>query len=321
MKCIVITVIAIALVLLLIIGGIVVVVLGAVVSVSRYGSEITDSRVFERMQIDLNPSFIPQWSADGTYIVFNPQNKTDGRTFVVDSKGMDLRALLEYEGRYDGSDSPQISPDGTEVVYSTLRHVTEFESGGRTRNYEIEKSKLDGSDRRRLTNNRMLDASPSWSSDGRRIAFARETGDETGIYTMNSDGSNEHLIFPFRISEETASGETYRFALDHLTGPIWSLDGEFIAFSVKEPNHVKNPGNKQDLYIARSDGSWSRKVLSQLTLGQKKPISIPSWSPKDEMLAFAVNSQAENTVYVIRPIVQSQPRFWKLCRRPTSLVS
>ena len=300
MKCVIITIISIAGVLLLAIAGIAIAIVVGVNSILERGTFISDPRTLALMRSNLNPSFIPKWTSDGAYIIFNSHDARKKETYLIDSRGLTLRAIFNYDKPYEGSYSPDIAPNGREIVYSTLRHATAL-NGGKTRNYELERSNLDGSGRDRLTTNRELDSFPSWSPDGKKIAFVRKTGDETGIYTMNSDGSNEHLIFPFRISEETASGETYRFALEHLTGPIWSLGGEFIAFSVKEHKHVKNPGSKQDLYIARSDGSWSRKVLSQLTLGQKKPISIPSWSPKDEMLAFAVNSQAENAVYVIRP--------------------
>ena len=275
-----------------------------VYGVLQLGSN-TDSREYGQMVWDLNPSFIPQWSADGTHIVLNQQNKTNGRTFVVDSKGLTLRALLKYEERYDRSHSPQVSPDGTEVVYSTLRHVTEFGDGGKTRNYEIEKSNLDGSDRRRLTTNRMLDASPAWSPDGTRIAFVRETGDDKGIYTMGSDGSDERLIFPFVQSDKSSQVAVWQID-QHQSVPTWSSDSMFIAFSVTARLVGEDPNYTQELYIVRSDGSWHNKVFNwpiPLTnvSDVKYPISTPTWSPKEAYLAFGINGQDENAIYVVRP--------------------
>ena len=68
--------------------------------------------------------------------------------YIVRSDGSDLRRISASIGEYDIDYWPDISPDGSRVVYSTSRHRSKRPSH---RNYEIETSKLDGSDRRRLT--------------------------------------------------------------------------------------------------------------------------------------------------------------------------
>ena len=253
-------------------------------------------RLFQKM----NPSFIPNWTIDSQYVVFNSQNVSHrNRTYIVSSDSSDLTTLSKYNDRYANSYSPNISSDGTEIVYTTLRHVTERENGRKTRNYEIEKARLDGSERTRLTTNYDIDAAPAWSPDGTSIAFVRESGDHRGIYTMSFDGSKERLIFPFDFSEPSP-----RYVLHHLSGPTWSSDGMFFAFSIEGP--AEGP-NIQELYIARSYGSWHRKVFSSPISAaldprkQKYPISVPAWSPKDGILAFAVNGEGQNALYVIRP--------------------
>ena len=51
----------------------------------------------------------------------------------------------------------------------------------------------DGSGEMRLTNNASFDSDPSFSPDGRRIAFVRsEGGGNTDVYVMNADGSGRH---------------------------------------------------------------------------------------------------------------------------------
>jgi len=56
---------------------------------------------------------------------------------------------------------------------------------------------------------------PAMSPDGKTVAFVRDGGDN-GIYLINIDGSNEHLIFSGRA---------------RLSSPKWSPDGQYIVFT------------------------------------------------------------------------------------------
>ena len=68
---------------------------------------------------------------------------------------------------------------------------------------------------RRRTNHSAWDSSPSWSPDGRHIAFDSYRDDNWEIYVMGSDGSN-----PRRLTNHEASDSS----------PSWSPDGRHIAF-------------------------------------------------------------------------------------------
>ena len=76
----------------------------------------------------------------------------------------------------------------------------------------------DGSNPRNLTNNSARDRSPTWSPDGRHIAFVSNRDGNGGyaIYVMGSDGSN-----PRRLTDHPAES------------PSWSPDGRHIAFASK----------------------------------------------------------------------------------------
>ena len=63
---------------------------------------------------------------------------------------------------------------------------------------------------------------PAISPDGQTVAFVRDGG-ENGIYLINSDGSNERLLY---------SGS------ELLSSPKWSTDGAWILFSRSDDNEV-----------------------------------------------------------------------------------
>ena len=52
----------------------------------------------------------------------------------------------------------------------------------------------DGTGQTRLTNHSRADTSPSWSPDGSKIVFSRNTGSISEIYVMNANGSGATRI-------------------------------------------------------------------------------------------------------------------------------
>ena len=206
----------------------------------------------------------PQWSSDGSSIVFG---HGDGRIYVVSADGARLNSISSSRGKYDIDISPSVSPDGTQVVYATLRHKT-----GRTRDFEIVASGLDGSDSRRLTENQVLDRYPVWSPSG-KIAFASSSWifspASRVIATMSSDGSG--------VRDVISLGGVTPGAI--ISPPVWSPDGARIAYVTIEG--VQN-GSRYAVYVAEIDGS-------DLTLIREtsRKLSKPSWSPDGRRIAFA----------------------------------
>ncbi len=75
--------------------------------------------------------------------------------------------------------TPQLSPDSNKIVWN--------------RAGEIWIQDADGTDRKRLTEpgGDKPDAEPSWSGDGKKIAFRRFDGTQNDIWMMDADGENE----------------------------------------------------------------------------------------------------------------------------------
>jgi Tol biopolymer transport system component len=112
--------------------------------------------------------------------------------------------------------------------------------------------KPDGSGEQRLS----AGYAPSWSPDGRRIAFVRD-----GLLVMNADGSGERELSSAAVNLDDA--------------PAWSPDGRRIAFVA----------NKR-LYVVNADGSGQRRLT-------RNPVrfSDPVWSPDGRRIAFESNWQ------------------------------
>ena len=89
-----------------------------------------DGRLWIGTLAQANPRFAPQWSADGAHIVFIYRERgDDGSTYLARSDGSSVRRISEGEGGYDVDYSPDISPDGSSIVYATARHLTEGDYG------------------------------------------------------------------------------------------------------------------------------------------------------------------------------------------------
>jgi len=177
-------------------------------------------------------------------------------------------------------------------------------SKGRGCNYEIYVMNPDGSALTRLTNNPANDRFPTWSPDGRRIAFSREKD----IYVMNADGNNQT-----RLTNATSL----------VMGLDWSSDGQRIIFSLSE-----TPG-KSGVYVMNMDGSdltrvtdgawpaWSpngkRIAFSRDPYGRLSVMSVddsglthlsnkgfwPAWSPDGERIAFTSTRDGNSEIYVM----------------------
>jgi Tol biopolymer transport system component len=118
--------------------------------------------------------------------------------------------------------------------------ITYYLSGSQE---DILVARIDGTDRRQLTDDIHKDRWPSWSPDGKRIAFASDRSGTYEIWTIQPDGRGLKRLTdtPGQIA----------------TGPIWSPDGSRIGFT---------------------HGDWWSLFDPNLPWEEQEPQPLPPWN-------------------------------------------
>jgi dipeptidyl aminopeptidase/acylaminoacyl peptidase len=109
---------------------------------------------------------------------------------------------------------------------------------------------------------------PEWSPTGREIAYFRDSGDDSAIWTVHPDGRGRRVL--------------RRGVLDYPGSLSWSPDGRRIAF-------VGRPGASGAgvaVLVANANGTRPRAVASVTTEFDEASIGSVRWSPAGGRIAF-----------------------------------
>jgi Tol biopolymer transport system component len=211
--------------------------------------------------------------------------------WVVNPDGTGERKFPHIARSEDAA--PDWSPDGTKIAFARCADKC-----------EIWAVRADGTGAKRIGPNclRRPDDScfdrgtPSWSPDGRRLAFGQGSGlrdnrvKDPEIHVMNADGTGVRRV------TSLSAGRPY--AID-LFWPIWSPDGKQLVFEVQH-FATADPPNRRALFVVNVDGSG----LRQLTPWSLNAGGRPDWSPDGRLILFRTVSPTNRhhgNLYTIRP--------------------
>ena len=148
--------------------------------------------------------------------------------------------------------------------------------------YKIYSAKLDGSDKKLLSNAPGYNAESTISRDGKHVVFTSTRNGDLDIYSMDIDGSHVKQL-------------THEMGYDG--GPFWSYDGKKIVYRAEHPNTPEKiadynalyaqglirPGNLE-IWVMDADGSRKRQVTHNGAAN-----FAPFFLPDGKRIVFASN--------------------------------
>lgn len=182
--------------------------------------------------------------------VFAPDNKhlfltvSQGGSPDIFRMGLDGEGLTAITKGPDGvmNVEPAISPDGKTLAFSSDRGTLEAGGKGRPMIYTMDTA---GGSPKRVTWAGKYNSTPTWSPDGKRIAFAGFEKDHFDIFIINADGSKlERLTEALRVDTKRPSSNE---------DPTFSPDGRHIMF-------VSDRSGTKQLWIVNPDGTNERRI-------------------------------------------------------------
>ncbi len=262
----------------------------------------------------------PRWSPDGTRLAFVSNRDTEkaAQLYVIDVDGGEAVKLTDLK---ESVEEPAWSPDGSRIAFTSRVRDPEYdEEDDRERpprritglRYKLESVgwtfdrrkhlfvvPTDGSaEPKQITDGNFEHASPAWSSDGKRIAFASarqrdwDIDTATDIYIVAARGGRPQKVTP-------GDGNCGQ--------PAWSPDGRRIAY-VYNPGLFDSPRHTQ---IAVLDVNTRRRRVLTTSLDRNcAPFMTsrePIWVGND--VFFVAEDRGTNPIYRVATRGAPEPRL------------
>jgi Tol biopolymer transport system component len=215
------------------------------------GSGLTD--LTNNSAHDINP----YWSPDGRRIAFQSDRTGLMQIFVMNANGSDVTQLTndEVNHEFGVSDHGPWSPDGSRLLF------TEW-GAPETEEWMLYAIGVDTQNKTLLAEVPALYTSPSWSPDGKHIAFvvpAPQEGarDREGTRIHVVDVNGKDLTDVTRLVPADEDLDSFNYS--------WSSDGQSISF-IANRYYYENGNGKSTLYQASLDGNSLVEIDHAATL-------------------------------------------------------
>ena len=225
----------------------------------------------------------------------------NGNVYLINANGTERQLLVAGSSRFrvDHWGGIAWTHDSASLAFTVGNHRAGAHFGETLRLYVADG---EGGNAHPMRGTPLGSFDPTWSPDGKRIAFAIRHGAETGIAVVNADGSGFR-----RLAGSSDRGDFYWV-------PDWSPDGKWILFEI-----TTSPVNR--LMAVRPDGSGLRQVA---TIDTGNHCICGDWSPDGTRIAFqapgaadpdypeiwVMNADATHRVQLTRNVTRDENPDW-----------
>lgn len=197
---------------------------------------------------DAHPAFSP----DGTQILFGSVRENEnGDAYVMNPDGSNIQKITNWDKSNETTEPGSWSPDGTKIAFYSDRNGKDdiYVVSAETFRPNLVLSDAD----RHL-------GMTSYSPDGKRVVYTRETEDKSG----------ELRVLDLQTQQSTLVQKT------ELPGVAadWSPDGNWITFSDRV-------NGNSEILVVRSDGTQLRNLTNEAAADYS-----PAWSPDGKRILF-----------------------------------
>ena len=282
----------------------------------------TDGTAPRRLTNGDKRDLAPRWSPDGTRLAFVSERQDQKRPqlYVMPLDGGEAARLTElahgvsdpvwspdgmglaFVSRVGGDEAPQDEPEEPRSkparVITTLKYKMNGEGFVYDRRSHLFLVGVDDGAVKQLTHGDYNHGEPTWSPDGRLLAFTsarhaeRDEDDASDVWTLSSDGGEARCL------TDTA-GPVGR--------PSFSPDGRTLAYLGHRQRY--DAGYNWRLYTVPVTGGASTCLSAALdrncrALGNQGPL----WSPDGDALLVGVQTKGDVHVYRLDAIARQAPK-------------
>jgi hypothetical protein len=266
-----------------------------------------DEKIVSAVDAQQRPVFSPAFASNGSAMFFHTGSTNDERSALATvqapfDSGSDLRVMTIVD---DGARNYHVqpSPDGRFVAFDSDR---DGERG-------VYVANRDGSAVRRISGPGYA-AVPTWSPDGRRLAYIRAEPDRPRVWNLwvqALDNGEATRLTQHRFGQTWNASwfpdnrricythEDRVVLMDLETGRIWSFGSPVKGHLVRTPA-VSPDGTKVIFQVAR-DGAW---ILDLSDRSMRRVLADPTaeefaWAPDGRRVAFHSRRDGQWGIYIL----------------------